>query len=197
MADTPTSGPPRRSAERDIKFFQCFCTCAGREMSRDPWKGLPHTAAHPCWRYAFFSLDALPHRNRSHESFPANRDYSRSMMDGRTRIRGRTGGTSKVRRRGKALNAVMLPCALALALATAIVNGAQAQPNVEELWCASAKGVAEVDRCARRSLSVSETSTVHSCRNNSTMGFARTVESELRVEADSGQTLGEPSCANI
>ena len=104
----------------------------------------------------------------------------------------RTGGNQQVRRRGKALNAVMLPCALALALATAMVDGAQAQPNVEELLVRVGERVAEFYRRARNVICI-ETSTVQAVDwNNSTMGFARTVESELRVEADSGQTLGEP-----
>ena len=86
---------------------------------------------------------------------------------------------------------MVLPCALALALAAMTAAGAQAQPNVEELLVRVGERVAEFYKRAKNVICI-ETSTVQAVDfNNSPVGFARTVESELRIEADSGQAPGE------
>jgi hypothetical protein len=92
------------------------------------------------------------------------------------------------------LNAIVLPGALAVALALTAMTaaGAQAQPNVEELLARVGERVAEFYDHAKNVICI-ETSTVLPVDlNNSPDGFARTVESELHVEADSSQTPGEP-----
>jgi len=106
-------------------------------------------------------------------------------------------GLRNVERKGgggrKALNAIVLPGALALALALAAMTaaGAQAQPDVEELLMRVGERVAEFYRRAKNVICV-ETSTVHAVDfNNSPVGFVRTVESELRIEAEGGETSGE------
>jgi hypothetical protein len=84
-----------------------------------------------------------------------------------------------------------LACVLALALAAMTPAGAQAQPSVEELLVRVGERVAEFYKLATNVICI-ETSTVQPVDfNNSPDGFARTVESELRVEADRGQTAGE------
>ena len=91
------------------------------------------------------------------------------------------------------LNAIVLPGAVALALALAAMTaaGAQAQPNVEELLVRVGERVAEFYKRAKNVICI-ETSTVQPVDfNNSPDGFVRTVESELHFEADSGQTPGE------
>lgn len=89
------------------------------------------------------------------------------------------------------MNAVVLPGALALALAAMTAAGGQVQPNVDELLVRVSERVAEFYKRAKNVVCV-ETSTVQPVDlNNSPQGFARTVESELRVEADGGQTPGE------
>jgi hypothetical protein len=91
----------------------------------------------------------------------------------------------------KALNAIVLPGALALALAAMTAAGAQPQPNVEELLVRVGERVAEFYQRAKNVICI-ETSTVQRVDfNYSPEGFARTVESELRVEADNGQAPGE------
>jgi hypothetical protein len=93
----------------------------------------------------------------------------------------------------KALNAIVLPGAPAMALALAAMTaaGAQAQPNVGELVVRVGERVAEFYRRAKNVICI-ETSSVQVVDfNNSPVGFVRTVESELRVEADSGATPGE------
>ena len=91
------------------------------------------------------------------------------------------------------MNAIVLPGALALALALAVMTaaGAQAQPDVEELLVRVGERVAEFYRRAKNVICV-ETSTVQVVDfNNWPVGFVRTVESELRIEADGGETPGE------
>ena len=89
------------------------------------------------------------------------------------------------------VNLFVLTCALALALAAMTAAGAQAQPNVDELLVRVGERVAEFYKRAKNVICI-ETSTVQPIDfNNSPVGFARTVESELRVEADSGQAPGE------
>jgi hypothetical protein len=94
----------------------------------------------------------------------------------------------------KALNAIVLPGALALALALTAMTaaGAQSQPNVEGLLVRVGERVAEFYERAKNVICI-ETSTVQPVDDVSNWpeGFARTVESELRFEAGSGQTPGE------
>jgi hypothetical protein len=95
--------------------------------------------------------------------------------------------------RRKTLNAVVLAGALALPLAAMTTAGAQAQPSVEELLVRVGERVAAFYERARNVVCI-ETSTVQPVNlNNSPEGFVRTVESELHVEADSGQASGEPT----
>jgi hypothetical protein len=85
------------------------------------------------------------------------------------------------------------PGALALALALAATTSAavQPQPNVEELLARIGERVAEFYQRAKNVIWI-ETSTAQPVDfSNSPVGFARTVESELHFEADSGQTPGE------
>jgi hypothetical protein len=87
------------------------------------------------------------------------------------------------------MNAIVLPGALALAAMMAA--GAQAQQNADELLVRVGERVAEFYRRARNVVCI-ETSTVQPIDfNNSPEGFARTVESELRLEAGSGEIPGE------
>jgi hypothetical protein len=91
------------------------------------------------------------------------------------------------------LNAIVLPGALALALAlTAMMAaGAQPQPNVEGLLVGVGERVAEFYKRAKNVICI-ETSTVQPVDvSNWPEGFVRTVESELQFEAGSGQTPGE------
>jgi hypothetical protein len=91
------------------------------------------------------------------------------------------------------LNAIGLPGALALAIAMT-ATGAQAQPNVEGLLVRVGERVAEFYKLAKNVICI-ETSRVQPVDfNSSPKGFVRTVESELRIEADSDQT---PSKAAI
>jgi len=86
---------------------------------------------------------------------------------------------------------IVLPGALAIALAAMTAAGAQPQPNVEELLRRVGERVAEFYRRAKNVICI-ETSTVQRIDfNYSPEGFVRTVESELHVEADDGQAPGE------
>jgi hypothetical protein len=90
----------------------------------------------------------------------------------------------------KPLNAVVLAGALALVLATTMA-GAQPQPNIDELLARVGERVAEFYNRAKNVICI-EMSTVQAVDfNHSLVGFARTVESELRIEGDSGQIAGE------
>lgn len=83
------------------------------------------------------------------------------------------------------------PCTIALALAVMTAAGAQKQPDVDELLVRVGERVAEFYKRATSVICI-ETSTVQAVDlGYSPVGFARTVESELHVEADSGQTLSE------
>jgi hypothetical protein len=76
-----------------------------------------------------------------------------------------------------------------LALAVAAAAGAQDQPDVDELLMRVGERVAEFYNRAKNVVCI-EKSTVQAVDlNNSTVGFPRTVESELHVDA--GQTPGE------
>ena len=80
---------------------------------------------------------------------------------------------------------------LAGALAATTAAGAQAPLNIEELLVRVGGRVTEFYNRAKNVICI-ETSTVQAVDlNNSPVGFARTVESELRIEAESGQTAGE------
>jgi len=84
------------------------------------------------------------------------------------------------------LNTLVLPgaVALALALGAMTVAGAQAQPNADEVLVRVGERVAEFYKRAMNVICI-ETSTVQRVDfNNSPDGFARTVESELHFEAD-------------
>jgi hypothetical protein len=96
-----------------------------------------------------------------------------------------------VDRRGRtALKATVLACALALGSAMTPVR-AQTQLDVDELMVRVGNRVAEFYTRAKNVICI-ETSTVLPIDySNSPDGFARTVESELHVEADSDQTSGE------
>src|SRR5438094_653931 len=103
--------------------------------------------------------------------------------DGLTTVEPRDRGSRR------ALNAIVLPAALALAAMTAA--GAQAQPNVEELLVRVGERVAEFYKRAKNVICI-ETYTVQPVDfSHSPEGFGRTVESELHFEADGGQTPGE------
>jgi hypothetical protein len=91
------------------------------------------------------------------------------------------------------VKANLLPGSLALVLALAAMTaaGAQAPPDVEALLVRVGDRVAEFYKRANNVICI-ETSTVQPVDlNNSPYGFVRTVESELRVEADNGQGSGE------
>jgi hypothetical protein len=91
----------------------------------------------------------------------------------------------------KTKTAFVLPCVLALALAAKTAAGGQAQPHVEELVVRVGERVAEFYKRAKNVICI-ETSTVQAVDfNHSPVGFARTVESELRIEADGDQSSGE------
>jgi hypothetical protein len=88
------------------------------------------------------------------------------------------------------LNALVRLAALALTL-VALASSAQAQPNVDELLLRVGERVAEFYKRTKNVICI-ETSTVQPIdSSHSPQGFARTVESELRVEFDRGQTPGE------
>jgi hypothetical protein len=91
----------------------------------------------------------------------------------------------------KALKAAGLAGVLALALAATTAAGAQPQPNVEELLVRVGERVAEFYNRAKNVICI-ERSTVQPVDfNYSLAGLARTVESELRIEADTGEIAGE------
>jgi hypothetical protein len=91
----------------------------------------------------------------------------------------------------KALNAIVLPGTVALALVSMTAAGAETQRNVEELLVRIGERVAEFYQRASNVICI-ETSRVQGVDfNSSPEGFVRTVESELHVEADNGQAPGE------
>ena len=93
--------------------------------------------------------------------------------------------------RRSVLNVFVLPCTVAFALAAMTAAGAQAPPEVDDLLARVGERVAEFYTRAKNVICI-ETSTVQGVDlNHSPVGFARTVESELRVEADSGESPGE------
>ncbi|HUP40960.1 MAG TPA: hypothetical protein VM115_12630 [Vicinamibacterales bacterium] len=80
---------------------------------------------------------------------------------------------------------------LALALAAATTAGARAQPNVDELLVRVGERVSEFYTRAKNVVCI-ETSTVQGIDlNYSVVGFSRSVESELRIEADNEHPGGE------
>ena len=90
------------------------------------------------------------------------------------------------------LSTIAACCAsAALALSATTTAGGQAQPNVDELMVRVGERVAEFYKRAKSVVCI-ETSRVQSVDfQNSPEGFVRTVESELRLEADNGQAPGE------
>ena len=85
-----------------------------------------------------------------------------------------------------------LALVLLVTLATAVTTdaGAQAQPSVDELLSRVGEKIAEFYDRAQRVICL-ETSRVQPINvNYSPLGFARTVESELRVEAEAGDIAG-------
>jgi hypothetical protein len=94
----------------------------------------------------------------------------------------------KGRRARHALTMVVLVAALAAAKTTA---GAQAQPAVDELLSRVGERIAEFYKRAQRVMCI-ETSRVQPIDlTYSSRGFARIVESELRVEPEDGAVAGE------
>lgn len=78
-----------------------------------------------------------------------------------------------------------------LGVVLAATPNAQAQPNLDELLTRVAERVAEFYKRAQRVICI-ETSRVQPIdRTYSSQGFARIVESELRVEPDGGDVAGE------
>lgn len=91
------------------------------------------------------------------------------------------------------VTAMVLPGAVALALALAAMTtaGAQTQPNTDEVLVRVGERVAEFYNRAKSIICI-ETSKVQSVDfNNSPEGFARTVESELHFESGNAQAPGE------
>lgn len=91
------------------------------------------------------------------------------------------------------MNVLLARTAVMLALAPVMVAGAQVQQNVDELLWRVGERVSEFYNRAKSVICI-ETSTVQPIDSSySPQGFARTVESELRIEIDSGQEGGEAS----
>jgi hypothetical protein len=89
------------------------------------------------------------------------------------------------------LKVVVLLSYVALTMAAIAAAGVQAQPNIEQLLASVSQRIAEFYKRANNVVCI-ETSTVQPVDlNNSPYGFIRTVESELRVEADNGEATGE------
>src|SRR5687767_14393554 len=85
----------------------------------------------------------------------------------------------------------VLPCTLALALAAMTAAGAQEQPDIDELLVRVGERIAQFYKRATNVICI-ETSTVQAVDlSYSPVGFTRTVESELHVEAHGGHALGE------
>ena len=94
------------------------------------------------------------------------------------------------RRARGALTRLALPAALGVALATTAA-GAQTPPALDELLARVGNRIAEFYERAQHVICI-ETSTVQPIdRSYSSQGFARIVESELRVEAGGGDAAGE------
>jgi hypothetical protein len=81
---------------------------------------------------------------------------------------------------------------IAAALATLTVGAtAQAPPAVDELLARVGERIAEYYRRAQNVICIEKSTVQPIGLNYSPQGFARTVESELRVEADAGDAAGE------
>ena len=78
-----------------------------------------------------------------------------------------------------------------LALVAITAAGAQAPPDVDELLVRVSERVAEFYARAMNVICIERSTVQPVDLNNSNVGFARTVESELHVEAGNGQTPGE------
>jgi hypothetical protein len=112
----------------------------------------------------------------------------------RTGIEQVSHGLTKVERKACGLlDAIVLPgaVALALALAAMTVAGEPAQPNADEVLVRVGERIAEFYKRVKNVICI-ETSTVQRVDlNSSPVGFVRTVESELHFEADDDQSPGE------
>ena len=91
------------------------------------------------------------------------------------------------------MKAVVLPgaVALALALAAMTIAGAQAQPNTEEVLEKVGERVAEFYERAKSVVWIERSTVQRVDFNHSPDGFVRTVESELHFEADNDRAPGE------
>jgi len=83
---------------------------------------------------------------------------------------------------------VLVAIAAALARTTA---GAQAQPDIDEMLARVGDRIAEFYKRAQRVICIEKSRVQPIDRTFSSQGFARTVESELRVEAEGGEVPGE------
>jgi hypothetical protein len=89
-------------------------------------------------------------------------------------------GTRKSR---PALAAMTLAAALGIVLAPISTVAAQAPPSLEELLARVGKGIEELYQRAQRVICIEKSTVQPIDRDRSSQGFARIVESELRVEA--------------
>jgi hypothetical protein len=85
--------------------------------------------------------------------------------------------------------ALALPAALAMVVASPAAR-AQAPPGIDELLARVGSRIAEFYERAQHVIGI-ETSTVQPIDRYESQGFARTVESELRVESAGGDAAGE------
>jgi hypothetical protein len=86
---------------------------------------------------------------------------------------------------------VRLTLAVVVALALITATSAQAPPNIEDLLARVGGRVAEFYKRASNVVCIERSIVQPVDFNNSPAGFARTVESELRLEADTGEVAGE------
>jgi hypothetical protein len=93
--------------------------------------------------------------------------------------------------RRKAFSAIVLPGALALALAAMTDADTRAQPNVEELLVRVGERVAEFYARAKNVICIEKSTVQRVDVNNWPEGFVRTVESELHIEPDNGRAPNE------
>jgi hypothetical protein len=91
----------------------------------------------------------------------------------------------------KPLHTIVLPVAVAVALATVTNTGAQAQPSIDDLLARVGERMAEFYRRAQNIICIEKSTVQPIDSNQSPYGFTRTVESELRFEADTDQAPGE------
>jgi hypothetical protein len=87
--------------------------------------------------------------------------------------------------------------AATLAAAVAAVVSAQSTPNIEELVARVGERVAEFYKRAENVVCIEKSLVQPIGLNFSADGFARTVESELRLEAEGGDGPGEPGIVRV